>query len=75
MGKWLLRGCLLLLLLLLLDALQLLEELFGSLDGRLLGLARLCREMPARGLAIQVSVRNVEEARKVQSEFRKYESH
>ena len=38
-------------------------------------LARIFRELPAKGLAIQVSVRNVEEARKIQNEFRKYESH
>jgi hypothetical protein len=37
-------------------------------------LARVARELPARGLAIQVSVRNVAEARRVQSEFRKHET-
>ena len=34
-------------------------------------LAMVLREFPAKGLAIQVSVHNVEEARKVQDEFRK----
>jgi hypothetical protein len=36
-------------------------------------LERVLREFPAKGLSIQVTVRNVEEARKVQSEFHKYE--
>jgi hypothetical protein len=36
-------------------------------------LERVLQEFPAKGLSIQVTVRNVEEARKVQSEFRKYE--
>jgi hypothetical protein len=36
-------------------------------------LARITREFPAKGLSIQVTVRNLEEARKVQNEFRKYE--
>jgi hypothetical protein len=34
-------------------------------------LPNIIREFPAKGLSIQVSVRNVEEARKVQDEFRK----
>jgi hypothetical protein len=34
-------------------------------------LPKIIREFPAKGLSIQVSVRNVEEARKVQDEFRK----
>jgi len=38
-------------------------------------LARIFREFPLKGLAIQISVRNVEEARKVQDEFRKYEKY
>ena len=37
-------------------------------------LARIVREFPARGLAIQVSTHNLEEARKVQSAFALYES-
>ena len=37
-------------------------------------LARVLREFPAKGLAIQVCVRNVEEARKVQDEFSRYEN-
>jgi len=35
-------------------------------------LARVFQEFPAKGLSIQVSVRNAEEARQVQNEFRKY---
>jgi hypothetical protein len=37
-------------------------------------LARVARELPARGLAIQVSVGNLEDARRVQEEFRKHEN-
>ena len=37
-------------------------------------LAMVFRDYPAKGLAIQVIVHNVEEARKVQDEFRKYEN-
>ena len=33
----------------------------------------ILKEFPAKGIFIQVSARNVEEARKVQAEFRKYE--
>jgi len=36
-------------------------------------LERIFQEFPAKGLSIQVTVRNLEEARKVQSEFRKHE--
>jgi hypothetical protein len=36
-------------------------------------LARIFRDLPLKGLAIQISVRNIEEARKIQDEFRKYE--
>jgi hypothetical protein len=36
-------------------------------------LERVQREFPARGLSIQVTVRNLEDARQVQTEFRKYE--
>jgi len=39
-----------------------------------LWLASVLREFPPKGLAIQVSVRSVEEAKKVQDEFRKYEN-
>jgi hypothetical protein len=35
-------------------------------------LARVFREFPARGLVIQVTVHNAEEARQVENEFRKY---
>jgi hypothetical protein len=38
-------------------------------------LARVVRELPAKGLAIQVSVRNVDQAGKVQDEFLKHEKH
>ena len=37
-------------------------------------LARVARELPASGLAIQVSVRSLEEARRVQDEFHKHEN-
>jgi hypothetical protein len=38
-------------------------------------LARVARELPATGLAIQVSVRNLDEARKVHDEFLKHDNH
>ena len=38
-------------------------------------LARVARELPAKGLAIQVSVRNLEQARKVRDEFLQHENH
>jgi len=38
-------------------------------------LARVARELPAKGLAIQVSVRDPEQARRVQEEFLRYENH
>ncbi len=37
-------------------------------------LARVVREFPARGLAIQVSARDLAQACKVRDEFRKYDS-
>jgi hypothetical protein len=37
-------------------------------------LARIFREFPARGLAIQVSAHNLDEAKKVQNAFAAYES-
>jgi hypothetical protein len=36
-------------------------------------LQSILQEFPAKGISFQVSARNVEEARKVQAEFRKYE--
>ncbi len=38
-------------------------------------LAMILGEFPAKGISIQVSVHNVEEARKVSQEFQKYEKH
>jgi hypothetical protein len=38
-------------------------------------IARVARELPPKGLAIQVSVRDLDQARKVQEEFLKHENH